>query len=164
RPWTTCSTTPPDTRPGAGSSSSPPTCHVPTRSSSRSATAGRASRRTSCRTPSTASTAPATPGAATTAGPDSASPSSGRSRRPTAPDGLPGMPPVTDPHNVYAAAGAGMLSEVARAAKPLVYVPHNRSNDVWVIDPTTFTVVARYPLGTGELQHVVPSWDLRTLY
>ena len=39
-------------------------------------------------------------------------------------DGLPGMPPVTDPRNVYAAAGAGMLSEAARAAKPLVYVPH----------------------------------------
>jgi hypothetical protein len=38
--------------------------------------------------------------------------------------GLPGMPPVTDPHNVYAEAGAGMLSPAARAAKPLVYVPH----------------------------------------
>jgi ABC-type transport system substrate-binding protein len=31
---------------------------------------------------------------------------------------LPGMPTVTDPHNVYAAAGTGMLSEAARAAKP----------------------------------------------
>ena len=41
--------------------------------------------------------------------------------------GLPGMPPVTDPHNVYAAAGAGMLSPAARAAKPLVYVPHTKS-------------------------------------
>jgi hypothetical protein len=33
---------------------------------------------------------------------------------------LPGMPAVTDPHNVYAAAGAGMLSDAARAAAPLV--------------------------------------------
>jgi DNA-binding beta-propeller fold protein YncE len=82
-----------------------------------------------------------------------------------APDtGLPGMPPVTDPHNVYAAAGAGMLSEAARSAKPLVYVPHTKSRDVWVIDPSTFVVVARYPVGTGELQHVVPSWDMHTLY
>jgi len=78
--------------------------------------------------------------------------------------GLPGMPPVTDSHNVYAAAGAGMLSPVARAAKPLVYVPHTKSRDVWVIDPSSFAVVARYPLGAGELQHVVPSWDMRTLY
>jgi YVTN family beta-propeller protein len=78
--------------------------------------------------------------------------------------GLPGMPPVTDPHNVYAAAGVGMLSPVARAAKPLVYVPHTKSRDVWVIDPSSFAVVARYPVGRGELQHVVPSWDMRTLW
>ena len=58
------------------------------------------------------------------------------------------MPPVTDPHNVYAAAGAGMLSAAARAARPLVYVPHTKSRDVWVIDPATFAVVARYPVGT----------------
>ena len=60
------------------------------------------------------------------------------------------MPPVTDPHNVYAAAGAGMLSEAARAAKPLVYVPHTKSRDVWVIDPSTFVVVARYPMGPAS--------------
>ncbi|MDT7580410.1 MAG: hypothetical protein QOK35_1674, partial [Pseudonocardiales bacterium] len=74
------------------------------------------------------------------------------------------MPPVTDPHNVYGAAGANMLSDAATAAKPLVYVPHTKSNDVWVIDPRTFAVVARYPLGHGELQHVVPAWDMKTLY
>ena len=84
--------------------------------------------------------------------------------RPVAGTALPDMPPVTDPHNVYAAAGTGMLSEAARAAKPLIYVPHTTSRDVWVIDPSTFVVVARYPVGTGELQHVVPSWDLHTLY
>ena len=33
---------------------------------------------------------------------------------------LPGMPPVTDAHNVYAAAGPGLLSPAARAARPLV--------------------------------------------
>jgi YVTN family beta-propeller protein len=79
------------------------------------------------------------------------------------PDGLQGMPPVTDPHNVYAAAGAGMLSDAARAAKPLVYVPHTKTGEVWVIDPATFAVVARHRLG-GELQHVVPSYDMTTLY
>jgi YVTN family beta-propeller protein len=74
------------------------------------------------------------------------------------------MPPVADPHNVYAGAAAGLLSPTAKAAKPLIYVPHTKSHDVWVIDPATFAVVARYPLGPGELQHVVPSWDMRTLY
>ena len=76
---------------------------------------------------------------------------------------LPGMPPVTDAHNVYADAGPGMLSEAAKAARPLVYVPHTKTGEVWTIDPATFAVVGRYRLG-GELQHVVPSWDMRTLY
>jgi DNA-binding beta-propeller fold protein YncE len=76
---------------------------------------------------------------------------------------LPGMPPVADPHNVYASAAANMLSPVAAAARPLVYVPHNASGDVLVLDPTTFAVVGRYR-GGSEYQHVVPSWDLRTLY
>lgn len=77
--------------------------------------------------------------------------------------GLPGMPPVTDPGNVDAAAGANMLSDAARAAKPLVYVPHTKSGEVRVIDPTTFATVGTYRLG-GELQHVVPAWDMQTLY
>jgi DNA-binding beta-propeller fold protein YncE len=86
--------------------------------------------------------------------------------KPPAPDAistLPGMPPVTDPSNVYSDAGAGMLSPAAREAKPLVYVPHTKSGDVWVIDPATFAVVGRYPAGR-EVQHVVPAYDMRTLY
>ncbi len=76
---------------------------------------------------------------------------------------LPGMPPVTDPHDVYAAAGANMLSAAAKAARPMIYVPHTKTGEVWTIDPATFAVVGRYRLG-GELQHVVPSWDMSTLY
>jgi len=76
---------------------------------------------------------------------------------------LPGMPPVRDAHNIYADAGPGMLSDVARAARPMVYVPHTKTGEVWTIDPATFAVVGRYRLG-GELQHVVPSWDMKTLY
>jgi YVTN family beta-propeller protein len=79
------------------------------------------------------------------------------------PPQLPGMPPVLDARNVYSAAGAGMLSQVARDATPLVYVPHVGSGDVWVIDPSTFTVVGRYRVGR-DVQHVVPSYDMRTLY
>src|SRR2546423_2763646 len=83
--------------------------------------------------------------------------------RDTAMDVLPGMPPLADLHNVYDDAGAGMLSPAVRDDRPLVYVPHTNSGDVWVIDPATFTVIARYPVGR-QPQHVVPSYDMRTLY
>src|SRR4051794_14834650 len=72
-------------------------------------------------------------------------------------DPLPGMPPVPDPRDIYAAAAAGMVSDVAKAARPLVYVPHTKSGEVWVIDPTTFAVIDRRRVGR-ELQHVVPSF------
>jgi len=45
----------------------------------------------------------------------------------------------------------------------LVYVPNGAVNTVQVIDPTTFTVIAAYPTG-GQPQHVVPSWDMKTLW
>ena len=44
-----------------------------------------------------------------------------------------------------------------------VYVPNLRSNDVYVIDPATLKVVDRYKVGIGP-QHIVPSYDLRTLW
>lgn len=90
-------------------------------------------------------------------------PASPDAAAPPDPAALPGMPPVVDPHNVYSEAGAGMLSDTAARARPLVYVPHNDSSDVWVIDQNTFEVVGKYQL-SGELQHVVPSYDMTTLY
>ncbi|MEO8519108.1 MAG: hypothetical protein ABI438_07980, partial [Dermatophilaceae bacterium] len=71
--------------------------------------------------------------------------------------------PKSGPVNVYAGAGAGMLSETAKAAKSLVYVPNTIANTVQVIDPKTFKVIGTYPTGR-EPQHVVPSWDLKTLW
>jgi len=56
-----------------------------------------------------------------------------------------------------------MLSAVARQAKPFVYVPNSLSNTVDVIDPATYTVVRHFAVGR-EPQHVVPSWDLKTLW
>jgi DNA-binding beta-propeller fold protein YncE len=76
---------------------------------------------------------------------------------------LPGMPPVVDPQNVYASAGTGMVADAVKGDRPLVYVPHTKSGDVWVIDPANFQVVGKYPAGR-EIQHVVPSYDMRTLY
>jgi YVTN family beta-propeller protein len=65
--------------------------------------------------------------------------------------------------NVYAADGAGHLTGAARDARSLVYVPNSQSDTLDVIDPRTFRVVAHYPVG-GLPQHVVPAWDLKTLY
>ncbi|MGE0878732.1 MAG: hypothetical protein AB7L13_07575 [Acidimicrobiia bacterium] len=71
------------------------------------------------------------------------------------------MPPLTDANNVYAA--TNQLNDVTRQARELVYVPHDTSNDVWVIDPKTYTVIDKYKSGAVS-QHVVPSWDMKTLY
>ncbi|HEV2982558.1 MAG TPA: YncE family protein [Solirubrobacteraceae bacterium] len=73
------------------------------------------------------------------------------------------VPPLLDPHNVYAAAGPGMLAPAVRADPALVYVPNSQSNTVDVISQRTFRVVAHFAVGALP-QHVTPSWDLRTLY
>ena len=76
---------------------------------------------------------------------------------------LPGMPPLLDPHDVYAADHPGAVAAAARGARPLVYVPNSESNTVDEIDPRTYRVVRHF--STGALpQHVVPSWDLKTLW
>jgi YVTN family beta-propeller protein len=76
---------------------------------------------------------------------------------------VPGMPPVIDPSNLYSEAGAGRLSAAVAGDLPRVYVPNLRSNDVYVIDPATLKVVDRFKVGFNP-QHVVPSWDLSTLW
>ena len=76
---------------------------------------------------------------------------------------VPGMPPVPDPANLYSEATAGKLSAAVAGDLPRVYVPHVKSNDVYVIDPVTLKVVDRFKVGINP-QHVVPSWDLRTLW
>nr|WP_241255964.1 YncE family protein [Candidatus Protofrankia californiensis] len=67
------------------------------------------------------------------------------------------------PVNVYAFAGANQLSPAVRGAKELVYVPNSDSNTVDVIDPATFKVIDHFVTGRAP-QHVVPAWDLSTLY
>lgn len=76
---------------------------------------------------------------------------------------VPGMPPVVDASNLYGEAGAGHLSKGVAGALPRVYVPNLRSNDVYVIDPATFKVVDKFKVGRSP-QHIVPSWDLQTLW
>ncbi|MDI9885156.1 hypothetical protein QMZ92_12300 [Streptomyces sp. HNM0645] len=79
------------------------------------------------------------------------------------PLGLPGMPPLLDPRDVYAADRPGRLSPVVRNFPSRVYVPNTNSNTVSVIDPATYKVVETIPVGV-QPQHVVPSWDLKTLW
>jgi YVTN family beta-propeller protein len=76
---------------------------------------------------------------------------------------VPGMPPVIDPSNQYSQAGTNMLSPAVAGALPRVYVPNLLSNTVSVIDPATRAVVDTYPVGSNP-QHVVPSYDLQTLW
>jgi YVTN family beta-propeller protein len=76
---------------------------------------------------------------------------------------VPGMPPVSNPANLYSASGANMLSPAVAGALARVYVPNLRSSDVYVIDPATRQVVDRFPVGFLP-QHVVPAWDLQTLW
>ncbi len=75
----------------------------------------------------------------------------------------PGMPAVIDASNLYSEAGSGRMSAAVSGALARVYVPNVKSNDVYVIDPATFKVVDRFKVGVNP-QHVVPSWDLRTLW
>jgi YVTN family beta-propeller protein len=76
---------------------------------------------------------------------------------------VPGMPPVPDPTNLYSEAVAGRLSPAVAGTLQRVYVPNVSSNDVYVIDSATFKVVDRFKVGVNP-QHVVPSWDLKTLW
>jgi YVTN family beta-propeller protein len=76
---------------------------------------------------------------------------------------VPGMPPVIDPNNLYSETRPDKLSPVVAKHLPRVYVPNRQSHDVAVIDPATMNVVDRYPVGINP-QHVVPSWDLKTLW
>jgi YVTN family beta-propeller protein len=79
------------------------------------------------------------------------------------PVGLPGMPPPLDPKDLYAADRPGRLSPVVKGFPSRVYVPNTGSDTVSVIDPATYKVIRTIPVG-HQPQHVVPSWDLKTLW
>ncbi len=88
----------------------------------------------------------ATPGARTTGG-----------------NPLPGMPPVLDPNDLYAADRPGNLSDAVRSDPQRVYVPNVSSGTVSIIDPATYKIIGTLPVARSP-EHVVPSWDLRTLW
>jgi len=87
--------------------------------------------------------------------------------------------PLTDPPAAPGAPGAGALNParpganlyqgitsanpVTAAHRFLVYVPHEADGTTMVIDPTTMSVIDTFRTG-AESHHVVPSWDMSTLY
>ncbi|HEY4068882.1 MAG TPA: YncE family protein [Burkholderiaceae bacterium] len=73
------------------------------------------------------------------------------------------MPPVIDPNNLYSETTSSHLSPAVAGALERVYVPNHTSNTVTVIDPATLKVLATFPVGLNP-QHVVPSYDLKTLW
>ena len=65
--------------------------------------------------------------------------------------------------NIYANDRAGMLAPATQGALYRIYVPDSDSGSLDVIDPATYKVVEHFVVGRNP-QHVVPAWDLKTLY
>ncbi len=78
-------------------------------------------------------------------------------------DPLPGMPPVLDPNDIYSETRPDKVSSTVRDFPSRLYVPNSLSNTVDVIDPATSQIIESFPVG-AEPQHVVPSYDLKTLW
>src|SRR3954468_13592014 len=76
---------------------------------------------------------------------------------------LAGMPATVHPENLYSEAGANRLSAPLAYLTPLVFVPEIRADEVSGIDPNRLRVIARFPAGRNP-QHVVPSYDLKSLW
>jgi YVTN family beta-propeller protein len=74
-----------------------------------------------------------------------------------------GVPPLLNPHDVYAADRPGRLAPAVRKFPSRIYVPNSDSNTVSVINPNTYKVVDQFNVGANP-QHVVPSYDLKTLW
>ena len=84
-------------------------------------------------------------------------------------DGLPGMPPVLDPKNIYSADVPGNFEPAVKGMPTRVYVPNCKSDTVDIIDPVTYKIIGHFALpkhtkGLLEPQHVIPSWDLKKLW
>ncbi len=75
---------------------------------------------------------------------------------------IPGMPPVIG-NDVYSQTRVGMLAPQVAHDPSLLYVPDSQGSRVTVISQRTHRIVRVIPTGFLD-QHVVPSYDLRTLY
>ncbi len=64
---------------------------------------------------------------------------------------------------VYSATVSGELDPRVADVPERVYVPNEESDDVAVIDPETFEVIGRFPVGDMP-EHINPDWGLENLY
>ena len=87
----------------------------------------------------------------------------GAASAPVAVATVPGMPAVADRDNLYSETASGHLSAAVSGALARVYVPNRDANTVSVIDPETLKVVDTFKVGVNP-QHIVPAWDLKTLW
>ena len=91
----------------------------------------------------------------------------GKTPSPTSPPALdaplPGMPPVLDPNDIYSETRPARLSPAVRGFPTRLYVPNGISDTVDVINPETYQIIESFPVGE-EPQHVVPSYDMKTLW
>lgn len=71
--------------------------------------------------------------------------------------------PAPAPTNIYSETTPDHMSAATQGALARVYVPNHSANSVFVIDPATLKVVDRFKVGL-QPQHVVPSWDMKTLW
>ena len=71
--------------------------------------------------------------------------------------------PSADTRNIYSGSASDKISPALAGDLERIYVPNLRGNDVYVVDPLTLKVVDKFKVGIGP-QHIVPSWDLRTLW
>ncbi len=78
-------------------------------------------------------------------------------------DPLPGMPPPLVANDIYAADRPNAMSPAVTGDIAQIYVPNHTSNTVSVINPKTFQVVRTVRVPAGP-EHVVPSYDLKTLW
>lgn len=108
------------------------------------------------------SAATTTPSASpTSASSPSLTPSASASARPS-PTAEP-TPTAAPVGGVYAGTVSGELDPRVAGVPERVYVPNEESDDVTVIDPATFEVIDRFPVGDAP-EHVNPDWGLESLW
>ena len=72
----------------------------------------------------------------------------------------PEPPPIG---GVYASTASGELDPRVADVPERVYVPNEESDDVAVIDPETFEVIDRFPVGDAP-EHINPDWGMENLF
>jgi DNA-binding beta-propeller fold protein YncE len=78
-------------------------------------------------------------------------------------DASPAAPLPAKGLRTYAHTGVGLFAEATRGVPYLLYVPESAGRGVDVVDPRRGRVIGHYTTGLDP-QHVVPSYDLTTLW